>query len=412
LAQGRGWAAAMGMPGRGGAPPASGGPPAWRAGDWRSPPASPAPPGVDQTGSDCGAPASSPPPAWSLPPPQESANVAPPPEAAGDDDAPGAAWRASGESGDWLYKPSVGIYFHSPTETLWKRSCISSKPLVRVDVDAGIAGGDVAERASASLRTPGARAHALLTSCFATWRAELRKFEAARSAAGQNFARPRTSRGGTAVAAATGAVVEATAPVGTRSCPPMPLTAPREPIEADTGLARFLPVAFSWRLPGVNARASAGGGGGPAPSPRPRDRADAARAAASLTPSSLARHNTAGSLRRSCASACPPPPPVLAGSCKDLHQHKQLAVVHREREGGWRCHVGCDRDDPSPLECTERLLAAEAETFDAEDLLGGGGGGGRGGSGVGGGAARPLAGGEALATWEASGLASRTRAHI
>merc|ERR1719401_1216489 len=48
-------------------------------------------------------------------------------------------WHISSKSTEWIYKPSTGIYFHVPTESLWRRARGDRNRFVRVDA-AGLEG--------------------------------------------------------------------------------------------------------------------------------------------------------------------------------------------------------------------------------------------------------------------------------
>jgi len=136
-------------------------------------------------------------------------------------------WLVSEDSMEWLYKPSSGVYFHSPTETLWK--CVAEngpRHFVRVDrggdsrnasgeLGRGGGSGHAADLLSAC-KTPGASrlseivarafgesGSVLLRRCFKVWRREALKFEEmerdlleccdeARTST-EHIARPRTS---------------------------------------------------------------------------------------------------------------------------------------------------------------------------------------------------------------------------
>merc|ERR1712232_581086 len=87
-------------------------------------------------------------------------------------------WHASKTSQEWLYKPTSGIYYHTPPETLWKKTppksenrSVESK-FVQVDSASGRGLGGLA-----AARTCGAPlGTSIRKACFTAWRAEVRKF--------------------------------------------------------------------------------------------------------------------------------------------------------------------------------------------------------------------------------------------
>lgn len=88
-------------------------------------------------------------------------------------------WFASQSSQDWLYKPANSMYFHSPTETLWKRAAgqpqggeSSACAYVRMDAS-HLEGLTMAAFGAAGF----AGRIALLRHCFAAWRRRTTDFQ-------------------------------------------------------------------------------------------------------------------------------------------------------------------------------------------------------------------------------------------
>lgn len=82
-------------------------------------------------------------------------------------------WQRSDKSSEWLYKPSNGIYFHKPSETLWKRAWGDRMKFVRMD---GASTGFEAMAIAAWGDSATGRI-ALLRACTLAWSQQLRKFE-------------------------------------------------------------------------------------------------------------------------------------------------------------------------------------------------------------------------------------------
>merc|ERR1711933_669537 len=80
-------------------------------------------------------------------------------------------WRWSDRSKEWLYNMSTGVYFHSPTETLWMLSHNGPKKnFIRVDTS-----GQEGKVAIVCGMVTYARI--MLRVCLFPWRRQLRKFE-------------------------------------------------------------------------------------------------------------------------------------------------------------------------------------------------------------------------------------------
>lgn len=82
-------------------------------------------------------------------------------------------WQKSEVSTEWLHKPSNGIFFHMPSETLWKRACGDRLKFVRIDERA--TGFESVTIAAWGDSVAGRRA--LLKACLLAWSQQLRKFE-------------------------------------------------------------------------------------------------------------------------------------------------------------------------------------------------------------------------------------------
>eukprot|EP00747_Dinoflagellata_sp_TGD_P206903 gnl/TRDRNA2_/TRDRNA2_80534_c0_seq1.p1 gnl/TRDRNA2_/TRDRNA2_80534_c0~~gnl/TRDRNA2_/TRDRNA2_80534_c0_seq1.p1 ORF type:complete len:685 (-),score=144.03 gnl/TRDRNA2_/TRDRNA2_80534_c0_seq1:33-2087(-) len=81
-------------------------------------------------------------------------------------------WHASPKSQEWLFKPATRIYFHTPTQTLWKKSRYERSGFARVDV-----GGLQAVTLAAFGETK-AGLQLLLRAAFFAWQRQKGKFEA------------------------------------------------------------------------------------------------------------------------------------------------------------------------------------------------------------------------------------------
>jgi len=197
-------------------------------------------------------------------------------------------------SQEWLYKRAAGVYFHIPTETLWKRAPDGSDEFRRV--------GQVEGLAFSTLGVCYAGSVGLLKACFCAWHSRSIRFndmdhdirevcqEARMSAA------PRTS------APCTAQRLREDQPEGEG-----------ERMKAQPLFARFLEL--------VGTRSLAVG----APLETPTSRqcsGDTPRLSEPLTRSSLARHH----LRKSHDT------PARDAQLQSLH------CVFREREDLWRCH--------------------------------------------------------------------------
>jgi hypothetical protein len=79
-------------------------------------------------------------------------------------------WHTHHQSEEWLYKPCSGIFFHSPTETLWKRSLTNNDEFVQIDTDCESPALKMGCKASADER-------ALLRVCVTMWNWQVRKFQ-------------------------------------------------------------------------------------------------------------------------------------------------------------------------------------------------------------------------------------------
>lgn len=80
-------------------------------------------------------------------------------------------WHVCDHSEDWLYKPRQGIYFHSPTETLWRQCQTDPEKFEAVETRITCkAARRVAGNASVDDR-------ALLRVCVTMWNWQLKKFE-------------------------------------------------------------------------------------------------------------------------------------------------------------------------------------------------------------------------------------------
>jgi len=78
-------------------------------------------------------------------------------------------WQVSAQCPEWLHKPSNGVFFHTPTESLWRRARGDRRAFVRVQ-------GLDAVTIAAFGDTAGGR-QVLLRACLLAWRRQVTKFE-------------------------------------------------------------------------------------------------------------------------------------------------------------------------------------------------------------------------------------------
>lgn len=81
-------------------------------------------------------------------------------------------WLSSEESPEWLYKPSSGVYFHTPSESLWKKDRSGESRFVRLDPREGALNSGRHrgyELAIKALVFGGATPTALVRVCFISW---------------------------------------------------------------------------------------------------------------------------------------------------------------------------------------------------------------------------------------------------
>merc|ERR1712187_582499 len=84
-----------------------------------------------------------------------------------------SGWQYHESSDEWLYKPAIGVYFHKPSETLWKRAPGDRMKFVRINnLVAGLA-----SIATVAFGDTTAGRRAFRKACFFAWRGQLRKFE-------------------------------------------------------------------------------------------------------------------------------------------------------------------------------------------------------------------------------------------
>jgi len=83
-------------------------------------------------------------------------------------------WRLAGEDG-WLCKPKSGIFYHSPSESLWMCGRRAGAKAAYVRLDA--AGSSLGRFALAAFGCSQTTVRILLKDCFAIWRDEFQKFE-------------------------------------------------------------------------------------------------------------------------------------------------------------------------------------------------------------------------------------------
>mmetsp|Transcript_19972 Transcript_19972/g.42636 ORF Transcript_19972/g.42636 Transcript_19972/m.42636 type:complete len:312 (-) Transcript_19972:81-1016(-) len=231
-------------------------------------------------------------------------------------------WQASQQSEDWLYKPSSGIYFHTPTETLWKRAVKGSQRYVRVDL------ANLESLTVAAFGTAMAGARALLKACFENWRKEICKFE--------EMERDLTL-----------GCEEARMPSHPHTSAPRACERWSEP--GDSGFPQFLRL-FSW-LPQRSTQNNTGSE--PAHSGR---ESKPEKATAALTPAALVRHNMQPPPQRVGAA-----PTFAAGERNRMGE--AIALVHRDREGGWRRHIR-DGNGQNFIDESYRLKEGDEVIFD------------------------------------------------
>jgi len=79
-------------------------------------------------------------------------------------------WCGNPQAKDWMYKPATGVYFHMPTETLWRRASGNRQRFLRVEA-AGL------ESALSAFGASPAADRALLRKCLLAWHLQPRKFD-------------------------------------------------------------------------------------------------------------------------------------------------------------------------------------------------------------------------------------------
>lgn len=195
-------------------------------------------------------------------------------------------WQTADKSTDWLYKPKNGMYFHTPTETLWKRSGEGRQRFKRIgagDLRGGLAVG--------TYGVAGLGVCILLRACFMAWNMEVRKFETMEQEITEACEEARLVR------------------------PPVsaPRACERWPEHEQGSLSRFFGL-FSWLPPQKDTDVH----------PQTPESPPA------LTLATLVRHNMRPTVKPAAA-------PVFAiGEHRDCDA---IALVHKEREGRWRRHV-------------------------------------------------------------------------
>lgn len=215
-------------------------------------------------------------------------------------------WQAQGDSSDWLYKPASKTFFHTPTETLWRRSYGAPTSLVRVD-EAGFTGSTIAVFSNSAV---GERL--LLRACFSSWEKEVHKFEDMDRDLGNceeaHMSKPRGS------------------PEGPHRS---------EALETLPGLFDRVVQLFQ---------------------PVQRRAADKAPpvplVVVPLTTATLARHNLQSGLNMRMAS-------FRAASNNDS-EGEAMAVVHLERESSWRQHI---RNTAATIETSHKIREGDEVLF-------------------------------------------------
>lgn len=288
-------------------------------------------------------------------------------------------WFLNSDSSDWLYKPSSDVYFHSPTESLWRRAR-GQNHFVRVDQPSSGDGSANCSREESShygyelalvaLSFGAANGATLLRVCFTSWnvlRSKNRKFEemqrdlldcceAARSEAGMmpklRISPPQAGR-----RASFGEMSDEGLWPGFARL---------------LGLPKFWTASEEWGND-ENAEpcncASPAIGNNAAPLADTLESTDLSSPKPSpLTSMAMARHNvdplqdrrTSPGLNRGRSKelgAALHPAFSRSRSLGELRQplrHNLLAAVHLEREAGWRHHV---RWRPSLIEDLENISA-------------------------------------------------------
>eukprot|EP00747_Dinoflagellata_sp_TGD_P020406 gnl/TRDRNA2_/TRDRNA2_127794_c0_seq1.p1 gnl/TRDRNA2_/TRDRNA2_127794_c0~~gnl/TRDRNA2_/TRDRNA2_127794_c0_seq1.p1 ORF type:complete len:293 (-),score=36.78 gnl/TRDRNA2_/TRDRNA2_127794_c0_seq1:10-888(-) len=80
-------------------------------------------------------------------------------------------WHASPKSKDWLLKPATGVYFHMPSQTLWRKSRYEKSGFARVDM------GGLQAVTLAAFGESKAGLRLLLKAAFFAWQRQKGKFE-------------------------------------------------------------------------------------------------------------------------------------------------------------------------------------------------------------------------------------------
>lgn len=212
-------------------------------------------------------------------------------------------WYVSNDS-EWLHKPGSGVFFHSPTESLWKRDFASPRGFVRVG----------SELMLAALGSP-----LTLRVCFVAWRGHMVKFEDmerdlvehCQAQASASITPPRVSATGCDTSMRKSNVSDS---VGGKF------------VSAFTGI-------FTW-MPNVGAQF------GP-------EHHENYVGSMPLTASTLMRHQMQVAMRK-------------MPNKHSERNHRTLAVVHRDREQVWRHHIS-EAIEPLPE-------VSSAREFDGREL--------------------------------------------
>lgn len=251
-------------------------------------------------------------------------------------------WYASESSQDWLYKPESRMYFHSPTETLWKQAATAYQraalagagqqgatgggAFVRIDAEKSRAEDSLS---IAALCSQGLSRKAFVRTCFNTWRWQTAKFEQMERDLLHDCCE------------------EARMPVRPRTSQPSAQGREGETGEEARGFEQ-LGQLLSWMQASFSGRAGSKG--------------SAAPAIQALTPGALVKHNL-----RSVTKEAKQQQAQLCGGAGDARrQPEALAPVHRERPEAWRVLVQEDGLDAlASIEQIYNLHEGDEVLFDA-----------------------------------------------
>eukprot|EP00928_Gymnodinium_smaydae_P029315 TRINITY_DN22106_c0_g1_i1.p1 TRINITY_DN22106_c0_g1~~TRINITY_DN22106_c0_g1_i1.p1 ORF type:complete len:363 (-),score=74.93 TRINITY_DN22106_c0_g1_i1:283-1371(-) len=264
-------------------------------------------------------------------------------------------WLATSTSGDWLYNPANRVFFHNPSETLWKRlSCgaggVSAEFVCISEADRG----DRTDGSPIKLLSAAQSLASPLQACFAAWRLRVQVFRDLPDASAEQ-PMPRLPLSSAPGVHPRSGEAEARCEA-TRPEPP--------PAQSSSWFlaAQLAALKFPWSGAGDVASSTR------ASSPEAPAGAEAARPQQwrTLRPATLARHNLDYG-----AEAVTSPLPLKARRASSLEAAEEIswgtiAAIHKDREAAWRCRVDAG-GLAAPVSQAGARAAAIDESFRLEE---------------------------------------------